>query len=197
MVASTAEPKLTVAPGAKWAPAMLNVNAPTGIAIGFRVLSCGRGFSSVTALDPDLLLSFVSAAVTVMPLGLGGNSGAVNNPVEEIVPVAALPPATPFTDQVKEGLEPSLAVAENCCVAVPGTDVLAGVTVSEKGPGTERGPLLVTEAQPASASAMHHKKKNFNRFTAGSPLQSDSDLSPVKSSKWTYFSRLISTVGRV
>ena len=110
----------------------------------------------------------------VTAFGVGGNSGAVNNPAAEIVPVAALPPATPFTDQVRDGFDPSLVFAENCCAASPGIEIDTGVTVraNEEGPPP---PSLTTEAQPASASAVHDKRRSLNRFTAVSPLQRDSD----------------------
>ncbi len=52
VVTSTAVPKFTVAPWAKCAPVMFNVNVPTGIAIGVTVTSCGTGLRSVTALEP-------------------------------------------------------------------------------------------------------------------------------------------------
>src|ERR1035438_363284 len=121
----------------------------------------------------------------VTAFGLGGNSGAANNPAAEIVPVAAFPPATPFTDHVSDGLEPSLAFAENCCVASPGIEIDAGVTVRANGEGP---PVLsvTTEAQPASASPVHDKRRSLNRLTAVSPLQRDSDKSRrIARLRWT------------
>ena len=119
VVSKLLDPKVTVAPSAKCAPLIVKEKAPTGIDIGVTVLMTGVGFCSVTVLEPDLLLLLVSTAVTVMVLGVEGNSGALNNPVEEIVPIAAFPPLIPFTVQVSAGLEPSLVLAVNCWVVSP------------------------------------------------------------------------------
>ena len=142
---------------------------------GETVVINGTGFCSVTELEPDLVLSVVSTAATVMVFGLGGNSGAANNPVEEIVPTIAFPPATPFTDQVSAGFEPSLVFVENCCVVAPGTDALAGETVKLKsvgpvGPAGEP-PLPTTEAQPAANHAAENSRTSrWYRRTAVSPF---------------------------
>ncbi len=56
----------------------------------------------------------LTVAVTVMLFGVGGNSGAVNNPVAGNCAGIASSTATPFTDHVSAGLEPSLVLAVNC-----------------------------------------------------------------------------------
>jgi hypothetical protein len=47
-----------------------------------------------------------------------------------IVPLSALPPATPFTDHVNVAVALSLALAEKVCVAPPCSVAVAGVTVT-------------------------------------------------------------------
>ena len=108
-------PKYTVAPGAKCLPLNVKEKAPTGMEIGRIASNSGVGFASVAAVFPDLVLSAVSTAVIVMVFGVGGNSGAVYKPAALIVPSEELPPATPFTDHVRVGFEPSLVFAVNCC----------------------------------------------------------------------------------
>lgn len=137
VVASATEPKLTTAPCAKCAPFRVRVNGPTGIVVGEKPVSCGVGFSRVAGVEPDFVESEVSVAVMVMPFVPGGNSGALNNPVEEIVPVVELPPATPLTLQVRVGLEPSFVLAVNCCMVLPRTIAFVGETVMANGSGPE------------------------------------------------------------
>ena len=115
VVASAIVPRYTVAPVAKCLPLSVSEKAPTGMEIGRTASSCGDGFVSVTPVFPDLLLSAVSTALIVMVFGEGGNSGALYIPVALIVPSVALPPATPFTDQLNAGFAPSLVFAVNCC----------------------------------------------------------------------------------
>jgi hypothetical protein len=52
----------------------------------------------------------------VKVFGLGILAGGVYRPVAEIVPVALLPPATPFTCQVTAVLVVFVTVADNCTV---------------------------------------------------------------------------------
>jgi hypothetical protein len=52
----------------------------------------------------------------VKVFGLGILVGGVYRPVAEIVPVALLPPATPFTCQVTAVLVVFVTVADNCTV---------------------------------------------------------------------------------
>ena len=58
------------------------------------------GAVSVTTAEPDLVGSASETAVTVTVAGFGAAVGAVYIPEAEIVPVAAEPPAVPFTCQV-------------------------------------------------------------------------------------------------
>jgi hypothetical protein len=95
-------------------------------------VDCAGG-STVTLACADCVLSATLVAVTVT-LVVAVTLGAVNMPLDEIVPFEA--------DQVTEGLEALLTVAENCCV-VPAT-ISAEVGVMET--DTAVGGLTETEA---------------------------------------------------
>src|SRR5271154_7031883 len=97
----------------------------------------------------------------------GGNSGAVKRPVALMVPVEALPPATPFTAQARAGMEPSLAVAVNCCVPVPRTEALDGLT--ERAACGVGGELPTLPAQPIRRSEKIPIREILVRFTALAP----------------------------
>jgi hypothetical protein len=60
----------------------------------------------VTVLLAVFVESEVSTAPIVIAFEAGGNSGAVYTPAGEIIPFAALPPATPFTDQFTAAAAP-------------------------------------------------------------------------------------------
>lgn len=66
---------------------------------GLTALTTGVGFHKVTSLVPAAFESAADVASIVIVFGLGSTAGAVYIPLL-IVPVLALPPATPFTDQV-------------------------------------------------------------------------------------------------
>ena len=95
------------------------------------------GFAIVAAADPDVVLSTcdVAVTVTVPPPDDGTVAGAWNNPLFEIVPTVALPPATPFTLQFTAGLLFPVTVAVNCCSAPTTTVGALGETVTVKGAG--------------------------------------------------------------
>ena len=87
-------------------------------------------------------------------------------PDELIVPVAALPPATPFTCQVTAVFDDPATVALKDCVAPARTFALAGETVTvtldpEGGVvGLEAGELFVVPVQPVSAAAASRSTKS-------------------------------------
>jgi hypothetical protein len=54
-------------------------------------------------------------AIMVTEFGLGKLAGDVYMPAELIVPVAALPPLAPFTNQFTEIFDEPVKVALNCC----------------------------------------------------------------------------------
>jgi hypothetical protein len=87
-------------------------------------LIVGAGFTMVTDAEADHVGPVRLAASTVTTFGTGGTSGAVYNPVLAIVPSAALPPTTPFTDHVAWFVLP-VTLAANCS-ACPAMIVSAG-----------------------------------------------------------------------
>src|SRR5262249_6581814 len=72
-VVSAVVPKKTVAPCAKFVPATVSENAPTGIAAGVTEETCGTGLFSVTMLLALIAVLALSATVIVTVLGVGGN----------------------------------------------------------------------------------------------------------------------------
>ena len=93
-------PNMTCAPLTKFVPLTVIVKLPTGMGEGETALTVGTGFSSVSALLPVIVVSVTLVAVIVSVFGEGTVAGALYRPVLLIVPDAALPPATPFTDHV-------------------------------------------------------------------------------------------------
>jgi len=153
-VVNAVVPKKTVAPGAKFAPATVSVNAPTGIDVGVTEETCGTGLFRVTTPLPLIAVFALSAAVIVTVLGVGGNCGAVNMPLAVIVPVLALPPVTPLTDQTSAGVDPSLVLAVKGSESPPRIVADAGVTLSVALCGCCGFPLLLPKPpQPARTSA--------------------------------------------
>jgi hypothetical protein len=63
--------------------------------------------------EPDFVASAWLVAVICTDAGDGKSAGAVYTPPEEIVPAAALPPATPFTLQLTLVFVLLVTVAEN------------------------------------------------------------------------------------
>lgn len=119
----------------------------------------------VTALLPvaEELAELTARTVTVLEPGT--SLGAVNTPDELIVPVAALPPDTPFTCQATEVFDEPETVALKDCVAPARTLALGGATVAvtpdpEGGaPALESDELFVVPMQPASAAAAARNTK--------------------------------------
>ena len=101
-VVNTCPPKFTVAPLTNLLPVTVSKNPPTPMLFGLIPVKTGIGFCKVTALVPCFVASaaLVAAMVIVIVFGFGSVAGAVYNPCGVIIPVAAEPPATPFTDQV-------------------------------------------------------------------------------------------------
>jgi hypothetical protein len=85
----------------------------------------GCGARTVTVDDPDLALSACKTAVIVT---FPAAPGAVYRPVLVIVPVAALPPATPFTSHVTAVFDALAMLAVNCCGPPGATFAEAGET---------------------------------------------------------------------
>jgi|SRR6516225_5056732 len=107
----------------------------------------------VTLAEPESDAFADKTAATVTVAGLGMALGAVYNPFEVIVPVAALPPGVPFTCQVTAVFVVPVTVAVNCVLA-PGLSVaLAGVTVMVIGGGGELLPQEPRNREAASPTA--------------------------------------------
>jgi hypothetical protein len=68
---------------------------------------------TVSVAEPDFDVSAWLVAVICTDAGDGKSAGAVYTPPEEIVPAAALPPATPFTLQLTLVFAVFVTVAEN------------------------------------------------------------------------------------
>jgi hypothetical protein len=59
---------------------------------------------TVTEELPDLVVSAVLVAATVIAVGLGTMAGAVNKPEDDMVPTVLFPPVTLSTDQLTDWL---------------------------------------------------------------------------------------------
>jgi hypothetical protein len=149
----------TCAPLTNPLPVTVIAKAPAGTDAGAMLVSIGTGFCNVTALLPVAEASAELTARTVTVFELGTVVGAVYAPDELIVPVAALPPATPFTCQVTEVFDDPVTVTVKDCAAPARTFAVAGetVTVTPDPEGDELelelAELFVVPAQPASAAA--------------------------------------------
>ena len=95
----------------------------------------------VTAWPVMVESAALTAAIFTVD-GDGAAEGAVYRPELEILPAVALPPVTPFTDQVTPVLEVPVTVAENCCVFPACTEADVGVTETEMA----APPVIVTGA---------------------------------------------------
>src|SRR6202522_4168814 len=90
-----------VAPLIKFAPLRTTVLEPMFRELGAAPSSVGTGFSTCTfTIMVELGLSTLVACTTTRLLGVGTTAGAVYTPWGLMVPICALPPATPFTVQV-------------------------------------------------------------------------------------------------
>lgn len=91
-------------------------------------MSTAPGLSLITVSDALALIAgevVVVAVIVCEPTA----AGAVYSPLELMVPVVALPPATPSTDHAKDAPVTPGMEAVNCCVADGSTVVVAGETV--------------------------------------------------------------------
>jgi hypothetical protein len=174
VVASGAPARSTCAPLTNPLPFTAIANAPAGTDVGAMLASTGTGFCTVTALLPVAVASAELTARTVTVLELGTVAGATYMPDELIVPVAAVPFATPFTCQVTAVFDDPATAALNDCVAPARTFALAGetvtVTLDPEGGVVELETVdpLVVPVQPTSPIAAtrntrgsEHRKTNF------------------------------------
>jgi hypothetical protein len=166
VVASGAPARRTCAPLTNPPPFTVIANAPAGTDAGATPVRTGRGFCKVTAALPVAEASAELTARTVTVLELGTALGAEYIPDELIVPVAVLPPATPFTCQETELFDDPTTVALKDFVPPARTLVAAGetVTVTLDPEGgvleLEGGELLVVPVQPAKITAAGRNTKS-------------------------------------
>src|SRR5580692_10812705 len=126
-VVARGEPaRSTCAPLTNPLPWAVIVNAPDETDVGAMLASTGTGFQIVAALLPVAAELAELTALIVTVLELGTAAGAVYIPEELIVPVAELPPCTPFTCQVTAVFDDPVTVALKDCVAPARTLALAG-----------------------------------------------------------------------
>src|SRR5579864_4788184 len=104
----------------------------------------------------DLLASATLVAVICAAADAGRSAGAVNTPAALIVPLAAVPPATPLTLQVTLVLLELVTVATNVCEAPSTTDALPGVTETLMVDGGGVGGGSTTELAPPLAQPRMH-----------------------------------------
>src|SRR6476620_4796819 len=122
---------------------------------------CGN--CTVTVAEPLWLESAFDTALMVTvavagELAVGTLAGAVYMPLASIVPVVALPPATPFTCQVTLLL---LALAAwNCCVLPTTTALLEGVTVTDVPCGGLFEPDELEPPPPQPVTTIASRKRN-------------------------------------
>jgi len=159
VVASGAPARSTCAPLTNPLPFTVIANAPAGTDVGARPASTGTGFCNVRVLVPDTVASAELTARTVKLLGLGTMFGAVYKPDALIVPVAVLPPTTPFTCHVTAVFDDPVMTALNDSVAPALTVALDGDTlaVTPEADGDvlalEGEELCVAPVHPAMAAA--------------------------------------------
>jgi hypothetical protein len=114
-------------------PPTLAVN-PCAIPV-VTVAAVGATFTVTSLSIPTLAAPLAEGAATLVAFtvtlaGDGRSPGAVYNPVFEIVPTVAFPPATPFTLHVTRVSVVPVTVAVNACVAPRKTIALVGATLT-------------------------------------------------------------------
>ena len=105
---------LTIAPLLNPVPVTVIVYEPTGIGLGEMAEIVGPGGSTATYTIADVFPSDPSALMVIPFTGI--LSGAVYRPPSVIVPLVALPPFTPHTDQITVELGNPVTFAEYCTV---------------------------------------------------------------------------------
>ena len=128
----------------------------TATVVGFGVTVTAICCATVTIAEPESDAFAEETAVTVTVAGLGIVLGAVYNPVDVIVPAAALPPGAPFTCQITAVFVVPVTVAMNCVLAPGLTVAVAGVTVTVIGGGG--GVLLPQDPRNIEAASPTTKK---------------------------------------
>ena len=176
----------TWAPLAYPLPFTVIANAPAGTDVGAMPVSTGTGFCNVTALLPVAEASAELTARTVTVLEVGTVAGAVYMPDALIVPVAVLPPVTPFTCHVTAVFDEPATAALKDFVAPARTFALAGETVTvtldpEGGiVGLEAGELFVVPVQAVSAAAAANRETESSECRTANFFQLSIKVSTLK-----------------
>jgi hypothetical protein len=127
----------------------------------------------VTIAEADALLSDTLTAPIVTTAGFGRICGAVYSPAAVTVPVAAIPPITPFTLQITPAFVVLFTVALNCCVAPSPTCTVGGAMLTVTGDGVGGvGVGFGAELEcPAPHPAAHTEKTKRNAAARTRPAQ--------------------------
>src|SRR5438445_278751 len=100
----------------------------------------GVGFRMVITALPEILGRDALVASISTTLFAGGSSGAMKVPSASIVPVAALPPFTPFTRHTNLEMDPSLTCAKNFRLVPARRLIFYAMTIQKSiVAGTKRG----------------------------------------------------------
>ena len=164
VVASGAPARTTCAPLTNPLPFTVIANAPAGTDGGAMLVMTGIGFQSATVLPAvaEELAALIARTVTLLVVGT--TAGAVYMPDALIVPVAELPPVTPFTCQDKAVFDVPVTVTLKVCVAPARTLALVGdsftVTPDPDGGVLEFEPeeLVVVPVHPESSPAASRRE---------------------------------------
>jgi hypothetical protein len=171
-VVVSAEPlSRTCAPLTKLLPVIDSVKLPALTDAGETLLRTGVGFHSVTLLPPVALASAALTASIMTLFGFGKLVGAVYRPEELIVPVAALPPARPFTSHVRAMFDVPVTVALKDCVAPTRTLTGLGDTetlIAGGGlPALPEEPLVTPAHRAWNSAAAITKMSEMRRMAVG------------------------------
>jgi hypothetical protein len=132
---------------------------------GLGETASAMSLATVTVEVADLEGSARLEAVTLTAAGEGKSCGAVYTPVEEIVPNAGVPPATPFTLQETPMSIELVTLAENVCEFPKITEALGGVTVTAipGGGGGGGGGTNAVAPPPHPCNEMTNASGNRNK----------------------------------
>jgi hypothetical protein len=157
--------------------------APSSTLAAFGVMLTTMSLVIATVAASDFVGSATLVAATCTLAGDGKSAGAVYRPAAEIVPVAALPPATPFTLHVTAVFVVFVTVALNASVFPNNTDPLLGATVTTicgGGGGPSEPPVLVEHPHTtptthanrpkARAAGLHSHRANGRTTPTGSTV---------------------------
>jgi hypothetical protein len=120
----------------------------------------------VSSAVADFVVSAWLVALTCTTAGEGRSPGAVYWPPDVIVPVAAVPPGTPFTLHVTLGFVAFVTVAMSVCELPSRTAALVGVTETVTWGGGGGGGVLEPVLPPPQPSGTRHSGRSWRSKTA-------------------------------